>query len=466
MSVNRSLKGQYEDGGRISSSLPPKSPYKHLWGDDSESQFSVGAFPGDARKAFLRTVLAFERHAEWQKALTLFGNMIALSSKPDTTIYTSLINSCYTHSVQDGSNVFSNPDSYQSQLCRAGGPLMKPMMMALRQIETSLSQSRPGGFRRLLKRLSKAHSWDAVLRSYINLKSSLKNEEMFGGMSVMHSVYRLLKKRADDMWKGEIPRDNKTFSPLVSGGILFGDYKRLRRALGRARGLKLAVCDEMYQTVIAGCNQCGDYWLGSEEFAHMIQDGIHISSKTYDIALTSMCKAQQWRRALEVSSLPQLRDVELLHDGYAHLITACGFVGQWERALSLFSRMKEDEERVALAPCALLTALYYSKQYRRVVEFGHKVLQGGEYYIDAKTKSIIERAQKKLRKAAFWMGAPPPHLTSDYGVEGEHPLLEEDDVSPALPFGYGNLERDQRAPLLYNSHNIQMDTPMGKSTEN
>eukprot|EP00466_Bigelowiella_natans_P015353 jgi/Bigna1/77339/fgenesh1_pg.47_\ len=172
---------------------------------------------------------------------------------------------------------------------------------AILTVQQSISMASAGTFRRILQRLHKAHYWDAALRMYASSKEiNLKPEEMWGGMAVAHAVFKLLGHRIERMAQSDIKPDNKTFGPFIDGAEVFSDWRRMSKVLVHARKLGVSTTQRMYEIVIAACNRFGDYWLGSAEFLQMVEEGHWPSQPTLEAGLIAMCRAQQWRRALDV----------------------------------------------------------------------------------------------------------------------------------------------------------------------
>ncbi|GAB5355876.1 hypothetical protein AAMO2058_000242600 [Amorphochlora amoebiformis] len=383
--------------------------------DDSDTPFPHLSLP---RKLLAKDMMVLERRGDWVGALDLFEKMTSQVVKPDVSILTSLVRSCYTqkHTSRPGVKGERGGKDYgeggRGEEAAFGSQRWYDTTTAkveriMGSVKQSLEIASTGTFRRLLQRLNKAYLWDAVMRLYINLKDPLPEEERYSAMGVVHAVYKQLKNRTEMMIQQTEKPDNKTFGPFVMGTDLFANWRTLKKILVRARALGVFVSEEMYRIVIAACNRFGDHWLAMEEFNQMTQDGIDPSSDCAEEALTALCLAQQWKTAVDAFGRLEVRGIRPKENAYEHLIRACGYTGQWERAMQLFSDM---ERSPGFFPAyeAMVEALFYSKQYLRVVSFiNHLDERPDLFYIDYKMRRYLEKAEKRVNRLAYMSGENP-----------------------------------------------------------
>mmetsp|Transcript_16675 Transcript_16675/g.23318 ORF Transcript_16675/g.23318 Transcript_16675/m.23318 type:complete len:662 (+) Transcript_16675:289-2274(+) len=380
------------------------------------------------RNRILRQLRCYERQGQWREALSLFNRMVSQLHKPDAQICTKLLRTCYSVKVSDKQK---QVPGRSERIFQMGTSAATVIDKAVHTVQRSLYLASEGTFRRILLRLHKSHQWDAVLKLYANTKETLRSEEVWGAMNVAHAVVKTLGERVDKMWQRKIRPDNKTLGSFIKGATLFADWERLRKILGRGRQLDLTINEEMYGAVIKACNRFGDFWLASAEFLQMRQDGIEPTSATIEQALIAMCRAQQWKQALDLEmeySKPNQQEqrsagdtdilegsqtkpthggliegssyhnLDLQEEGYNYLIRACGYTMRWQRALELYSRM---EKSWKLSPDydALLEALMSSKQYNRALEFGLELAKHPNmYYIGCRLKALLKRAERLQEK--------------------------------------------------------------------
>jgi len=329
----------------------------------------------------------------------LFNQMSTQLAKPDAHIYTALLKSCLAESKRRKKTGISS--------ALAATAVDK----ATRAIQETIGLSSSGTFRRVLQRLSKAHEWDAVLRLYIKLHDTVRNDEIWGGMSVAHHVSKVLTKRMDDMYKGHIQKDNHTLEAFILGADLFADWKRLQEVLGRGRTMGMTLSEQAYNTVIKACNRHGDYWLAGAEFSSMLQDGILPSSDTYNAALQAMCHSHQWRQAVKIVNRKETQGLEVSPESYEQIIMGFGALGRWEEA---HAKLIEMQKSNFPAHSAYLHAMVYAKKYSRAVNYFYKPDTQKRWYPDSKTRRLIERAERLAEKQRRMSGYDPDDDDKDH----------------------------------------------------